>query len=133
MRETHKLFGIQGRAGAPLLSPAAAAAGAMVVVKLNERAHWQFPGNAVVRCIPDRPRRRPLPSLSDTGLGRNAQDRNPYLGELGLVGAGNLPPKGASINDIRKIFGFSDPQLFTFGSDSYYKIHTPSLTASAFP
>ena len=45
-------------------------------------------------------------------------------------GEGN---KGASIHDIRKIFGFSDPlPLSAFGNDLYFKIHATSLTTSPF-
>ena len=39
--------------------------------------------------------------------------------------------QGASIYDIRKIFGLFDP-LPTFGADLYNKIHATSLTMSDF-
>ena len=58
--------------------------------------------------------------------------------EVVLEIVGDTPPRyrreGAFRYEVRKMFRFFDPFPFsTFGTDVYYKIHTTSLTASAFP
>ena len=55
--------------------------------------------------------------------------------ELETPALSSFLPSGASINDVRKIFGLFDPlpHLSTFGTGLSYKIHATTINASAFP